>query len=656
MDRVAGKLHVKFLVSAFALTVVASVVAVYWPGIYGPFIFDDYANIVDNSYLKLNTLELGTLFDAAMSSESGPLGRPLPMLSFSLNYYFSGNVDDPFQFKLINVFTHAINGLLLLGIFYLGIKRYEVTEVSKHFANNRQILYFATLAALLWALHPVHLTSVLYVVQRMTSLSAMFVLAAILTYLYGRSISVTGYPTKGWTISILGTLFFWVLGLLSKENSALLPLYIVLIEFTLYRSQFPLNLWDNLSQKQKNISLFTIFLVAVLAIICAISVSLPGYAERPFSFGERVLSQPRILLFYLYLILFPRIDAFGIFHDDIVLSSGLMSPWTTLPAIFMVTALLSLAVLLYRKHKPLTFAIMWFFVSHLMESTFYPLEPVHEHRNYLAVIGPVVAILYLTLVAVRFTNKRTIFLLPICFLALYAVITPLRAWHWSDLASLHDFEVRNHPNSARAQASMGSMFAKAGQLDEAKEAFLRASRLRPHEVADLVNVRIILAWQHRSPQKELAQEILSRVKHGLITPLTNQVLDYGVDCASKDCAAIRSDLLTWLPIYIRRSIANSRRTAHYYYLYASVLLSDGKIDDSIAALEKAISTYGRYLHPYFLLTGIYMKTGELEKAEKVLAELELSNQGNTNPRDREIRELSDNIQQLKERIPIPSGK
>ncbi|KPJ89109.1 MAG: hypothetical protein AMJ53_16070 [Gammaproteobacteria bacterium SG8_11] len=200
------------------------------------------------------------------------------------------------------------------------------------------------------------------------------------------------------------------------------------------------------------------------------------------------------------------------------------------------------------------------------------------------------------------------------------------------------------------------MFAKAGQLDEAKEAFLRASRLRPHEVADLVNVRIILAWQHRSPQKELAQEILSRVKHGLITPLTNQVLDYGVDCASKDCAAIRSDLLTWLPIYIRRSIANSRRTAHYYYLYASVLLSDGKIDDSIAALEKAISTYGRYLHPYFLLTGIYMKTGELEKAEKVLAELELSNQGNTNPRDREIRELSDNIQQLKERIPIPSGK
>jgi tetratricopeptide (TPR) repeat protein len=621
----------------------------YWPGINGPFVFDDYANIVDNSYLKLPSLDSQSLTNAAMSSESGPLKRPIPMVTFALNYYFSGNADNPFQFKITNVLIHAINGLLVFCIFYLGAKQYTAMHGTEANSGNRWILFFATLAALLWVLHPIHLTSVLYIVQRMTSLSAMFVLAAILTYLYGRSFSIAGQSAKGWTISVVGVLCFGILGLLSKENAALLPFYIVLIEFTLFRSEFPLNLWDRVSRRGKKLIFMALLLVAVFAILYAIHLSLPGYAGRPFSFTERVLSQPRILLFYLFLIFFPRTNAFGIFHDDIVLSDGLLNPWTTVPAMFAVTSLWVLAIVLYKNHRPLTFAIFWFFISHLLESTFYPLEPAHEHRNYLAVIGPVTAILYISLVAARLTGKRILRSLPLFFLALFAINTPLRAWHWSDLASLHDFEARNHPNSARAQSSLGSMLAQARKYQEAKQAFLRAAQLRPHEVTDLINVRIILAWQRKPPSNQLTQDIVERVKHGLQTPLTNQVLDYAVKCAALDCADIRGDLLVWLPVYIDRNQNRSRLVAHYHYLYARVLLLEGRQDDAVKSLLQAIDRYYRHLHPYFLLADIYLKQGELAKAGEILKQLEVANEGNSHPRDREIKLLSDKIQSVRSR-------
>jgi tetratricopeptide (TPR) repeat protein len=639
----------KYLVLAVLLMLVSSGFLAYWPGIGGPFVFDDFSNIVDNSFLRLPDLTTGSLVNAATSTESGPLKRPIPMVSFALNYYFSGNSNNPFPFKVTNVLIHVINSMLIFAVFYLGIVRAFSKDpvFNRSASSNQYALIVSGSAALLWLLHPIHLTSVLYVVQRMASLSAMFVLSAIVVYLYGRSVAVAGKPLLGWTTAIAGTVIFGLLGLLSKENAALLPLYLLLIEFTLFRSEFPLVLLDKLDQRKKMLLLAFVLALVAIVISYAVAYSLPGYANRTFTFTERVLSQPRILLFYLSLIFFPRNDKFGIFHDDIALSTGILDPWTTLPSLLIVMGLIALAFLLYDRHKILTLAILWFFVSHLMESTFYPLEPAHEHRNYLAAIGPIIAIFYLSGIAVHRIGDRRIWWLPLLFLALFLLNTPLRAWHWSDLASLHVFEASNHPNSARAQSSLGSMFAKAGQLEKAKESFLRASELRPHDVSDLINIRIILAWQHRNPPAQLLQDINQRVHHGQLSPLTNQVLDYAVNCAQTDCAAIQDDLLVWLPVYIERASKRHRLAAHYNYLYARILLLKGRTNDAIVALNTAISVYSRLLHPYFLLAEVYLRNGDLAMSEQILEKLRVANRGNPYPRDRELKILSDRIQAIK---------
>ncbi|KPK11557.1 MAG: hypothetical protein AMJ68_05460 [Acidithiobacillales bacterium SG8_45] len=642
-------LDCKYRVLAVLLMLVSSGFLAYWPGIGGPFVFDDFANIVDNSFLRLPDLTFGSLANAATSTESGPLKRPIPMVSFALNYYFSGNSNNPFPFKVTNVLIHVINSMLIFAAFYLGIVRASSKDpvFNRSASSNQYALIVSGSAALLWLLHPIHLTSVLYVVQRMASLSAMFVLSAILSYLYGRSMAISGRRALGWTTAVTGSLIFGFLGLLSKENAALLPLYIALIEFTLFRSEFPLAVWDKLDRRRKVLLLAGLFVFASIAVTFAVVYSLPGYEHRIFSFTERVLSQPRILLFYLSLIFFPRINEFGIFHDDIPLSTGIIYPWTTLPSLLIVFGLIILAFLLYARHKLLTFAILWFFISHLMESTFYPLEPVHEHRNYLAAIGPIIAILYLSSMAARHIGGKRIWWLPALFLVLFALNTSLRSWHWSDLASLHVFEASNHPNSPRAQASLGSMFAKARQYEKAKESFLRASLLRPHEVSDLINIRIILAWQHKAPSRQLSQNIAWRVKHGLLSPLTNQVLDYAANCAQSDCPEIQDDLLVWLPIYIQRATKRPRLAAHYNYLYARILLLKGRTNDAIIALNTAISGSGRLLHPYFLLAEIYLQTGDLNGAEQILEKLRIANRDNTHPRDRELKILSDRIQLIK---------
>ncbi|MCZ7654258.1 MAG: hypothetical protein M5R42_08160 [Rhodocyclaceae bacterium] len=116
-----------------------------------------------------------------------------------------------------------------------------------------------------------------------------------------------------------------------------------------------------------------------------------GYALRDFSAVERMLTEGRVLWFYLGLILFPRLEALGLYHDDIAVSTGLIAPWTTLLALVGLFGLIWLAWRL-RLRMPLTaFGLAWFLIGHGLESTFLPLEIAHEHRNYVPLFGILLA-------------------------------------------------------------------------------------------------------------------------------------------------------------------------------------------------------------------------------------------------------------------------
>jgi tetratricopeptide (TPR) repeat protein len=638
-------LIVRRIFMSLILAVLATLV--YWPGINGPFLFDDIENIINNDYLRPKAIDYNSLFNAAFSSEAGSLGRPIPVLSFALNFYFDNGTATTFPFKLTNVLIHCANGLLIFSFFNLALRRLAESDSKFSSLTSGHALILSFAAALLWVSHPIHLTSVLYVVQRMASLSATFVLLALLSYLKGRTAALSGRKTAGIIYGIGGTTIFGLMGLYSKENAALLPLYILLIESALFSREYPWKTWTALNTRTRTSILAGIVLFCVFVTAYLIDFSLPGYSGRNFTFFERILTEPRILLFYLSLIFLPRVDAFGIFHDDIPISTSFLSPWTTLPALVIIGLLIISSVLLFHRHRLISFSILWFFISHSLESTIIALELVHEHRNYLAAIGPIVIIVYLTYQATVLTGRSRLWWIPGLFLVLFVTNTSLRAWNWSDSASLYDFEARNHPDSARAQASMGSLLAKVGKLEEAKKYFLHAASLRTYEATDLINVQIIHAWQNIEPSEELKQETLKRVRFGLLTPLTGQVLQYAVGCAPRDCALLQDDLLIWLPIYVTRARNQPKKFAHYQFLNAQVLLLAGRRQDAISSLDSAISVCGELLHPYFLLAGIYLQSGDLDMASKILGKLEQANINNPHPRDRAIRRLSDKIQELK---------
>ena len=86
--------------------------AVYLPGLYGDFVYDDVSFVVGNPRVQVTTLDLGDWVAAAFSFPSGThQGRWLCMLSFAANHYLTGL--DPFWFKLTNLAIHLINGVLL---------------------------------------------------------------------------------------------------------------------------------------------------------------------------------------------------------------------------------------------------------------------------------------------------------------------------------------------------------------------------------------------------------------------------------------------------------------------------------------------------------------------------------------------------------------
>lgn len=100
---------------ATAIAVLVAVVTwlVYSPGFNSPFIGDDVPNIVDNRGIAIENLSADSLPSAARSNTSSPLGRPVPALSFALNYWFSGQKLEPAHFKATNLAIHLLNGVLL---------------------------------------------------------------------------------------------------------------------------------------------------------------------------------------------------------------------------------------------------------------------------------------------------------------------------------------------------------------------------------------------------------------------------------------------------------------------------------------------------------------------------------------------------------------
>jgi hypothetical protein len=634
---------------------------VYLPGLGGPYVFDDFQNISRNPKIAIDSLSWDELLSAAFSKVESGAGRPIAMLSFALNYFLAGKSFQTFPFKLTNLIIHSLNVLL---VFFLvrTLLRERIGGSGAHTpaSAERQAVLAALLTAALWGLHPLQLTSVLYTVQRMTSMAAFFTLAGMLVYVHGRR-QLGESQWRGLGLMAAGLAGGAGLGVLCKENAVLLPLLAVIVEFFFFeRASVP-------APVRRKLIFFYLGFVAipVLAVVLYLALNpdfiLRGYLTRNFELGERVLTQSRVLFFYLSLIVFPVISRFGLYHDDFQLSTGILSPPSTLIAL-IAWALIAIALARAVKHRPLwAFGLFWFLAGHAIESSILPLELIHEHRNYLPSLGIcAVGAQYLGRLAERkLVSTRSVVPISVCVLLVFAFVTHTRAQSWSSRSLLYEVMAKHHPGSYRALFGLATGMREEQRDARAVYKVLRDAALASPatvypliEMSKMLQALIAVSDRAETParppaahpsgelwaadpvldrmhlvevDRALADEISRRLGSGSRHVQTVYSLWTAQTCVldrRDQCVPLRDRLLDWHYTALATLPAGSRHRATLELSAAKLLAAEGEIEKALVYVDKAIATASG--NPRFRAQKamLLVKLGQIEEAERITAEIE----------------------------------
>lgn len=457
---------------------------VFQPGLPGDFVLDDINNIVDNSGIRLQSLDLAAIRDAAFSTQIGGTTRMLPTLTFALDY-FRGDGLDAGTFKVTNLVTHALTTLALAWFLHSLLRIVGMTPARARWA--------ALALTLGWAMHPLQVSSVLYVVQRMQTLATLFIVLALCAYLQARQAQIEGRSGRtGWMLAGLS----WALALGCKEDAFLLPAYLLVLELTVLRFRAA---DSRLAGKlQRGYLIATVLGVAVYLLVVVPHYWSWADPGREFSTIERLLTEGRVLCLYLWQMLVPLPTHMPFFYDWLQPSRGLLTPWTTLPAWLLLAALLA-AAWRFRHRRPLfALGVLLFFAGHFVTSNVVPLELAFEHRNHFPLIGIVLAAGDLLALAASRLQLRVLPTSIACALLLAALAsaTLMRAHTWRSGLSLAQTSTQLVPRSVRAWNFLCTEWyergggGKAGNpyLGKAIPACSRAADLAPDSVASLTNV------------------------------------------------------------------------------------------------------------------------------------------------------------------------
>ncbi len=428
----------------------ATAVLCYWPSLNGPFLFDDVPNLSELGH-RGGVTNLDSFMEFATTGQSGPLGRPLSLATFALNG--QNWPADPLPFRITNLLIHFVNALL---VFLLS----RSLLTSRYDDDTAQKLGLVCMA--LWLLHPLNASTAAYVIQRMTQLSSLFVLAGLLSYVHGRRM-LSDAPRQGWLWIIGGMGVSGLLAVLSKESGALLPAYALVIELTVFRPATTIPPW----QRRGLVAMLTAPLLVIVAYFALRwDAVMLGFDYRPFTMTERLLTQPVVLLEYLQQAFLPRLSGLGIVHDDFPVSTSLLNPAATLVSLIVLAALIGLAIWWRKKWPLVALGILWFFAGHSLEAGPLSLELYFDHRNYLPLLGPILAVVSLV-PALPEQMKRVAPALLVLFLCFSAFLTWQSAKLWGNENLMMSVALLDHPTSLRARQHVANRLILSGQYNEA---------------------------------------------------------------------------------------------------------------------------------------------------------------------------------------------
>lgn len=429
-----------------ALTLLATAL-LYVPGLTGALYYDDIRPLSGLA----NVVDLDSALYYLSSEISGPLGRPLSMLSFLLHIEdWPGAIENIFLF---NVLLHLANGTLVALLAH--------RLLSLCGPKGSTPAWIAIGASALWMLMPLQVSSSLIAVQRMATLSAFFVLAGLLIHLQGITIE-DRRPTLGAALQALGLVGFTLLAMLAKENGILLPVFALVLQTTLLADRTSPGRLRTLRNFAGGAALGIIIAYLTYSAIRSGGV----FGGREFNLLERIQTQPLILLEYLREAFAPRPYGLHPFHDGYPKVGSLAEHPVALFAAILWPTLAALAIRFRRRHPISAFAVLWFLTAHLLESSVVGLELYFEHRNYLALFGPCLALVW-TIGRAPLQYRRLAIAGLAAYLATLAAILFQVTSLWGDKLDAAETWFVHAYKSPRAAEHLALLYLEQGRLDEA---------------------------------------------------------------------------------------------------------------------------------------------------------------------------------------------
>ena len=473
------------LIAVFAICLLC--IIIYSNTLNSPFVFDDNYNIKNNSNIRLTSFNFQKLCDAGLKSPIS--SRPLSNISFAVNYYLGAY--DVTGYHVVNIIIHLINGILVYFLSLIIFKQVShIPDQKIPLIQTGSIPLMSLFTALIFITHPIQTQSVTYIVQRMNSMAVMFYLLSLFLYINGR-LSRTRW--KRWGL-LCGCFTSWIMALGSKEIAGTLPLIIFLYEWYFIQDL-------QIEWIRRNIKyFFLLFFILVLVGFIYLGQSpfdkiLSTYENRDFTMFERVLTQFRVVVFYISLLFCPHPSRLNLLHH-ITASHSLFVPLTTLFSLLIIAGLTGLAIFHYKKQRIISFCILWFFINLVIESSVIGLEMIYEHRLYLPMFGFSLLLAYLLFALLSKKRLWAIVISVIIILSL-GTFTYMRNRVWQDQITLWSNVISKNPQSQRAHNNLGVVLKKLGRIDEAIGHFLKALRIKPNYVEAHYNLGNALEKQGR---------------------------------------------------------------------------------------------------------------------------------------------------------------
>lgn len=497
------------------LIIVLSLTALsYGNSLYSPFALDDYNVFVESSDIYVHDFSWQSI--KQLSNTPFGKGRLIPIITFAIDGRLGqGNI---FQFHVTNILIHIL-ATTALFVFLTGLMK---TSRARQALEVIGPGHYCLFVSALWALSPVQTNAVTYLVQRMASLVSLFYLSSLAFYIYAR-LSTSIFRR---VILFMGSVFCAILAFFSKENWATLPLAALLIEWIFLSPDLPRRIRTAL--KWRHVVLLIIFMALLLPLGAKPWQDLTSsYDIRHFTLGERLLTEARVVVFYISLLALPLPGRLNLDHDFPV-SHSLLAPPTTLLSILLLAGLLGLAFRYRNRWRLVAFGFFWFFLHLLIESTVIPLELIFEHRLYLSSPGFFMATLSIMDLAVARLQKRkqiadlrtVVLLFLVLFSSFSALLTTLRNHDWRDLLTLYSDCAEKSPNKPRAHVNLGVALTRAGKSEECREAMKKAIALGQIGNEEFVRAatNIVASYvQENRPEDAITkgQEYLKAIRTGL---------------------------------------------------------------------------------------------------------------------------------------------